>query len=257
MANTGILIVNFASADKGVRAVSTDKLLEDVKNSFSQCTVREVCSGKAVRRIIEENEGIKLDSIEEALLRLKNDGIKNVICQPSYLMEGTEYDALKEAAFMFKDDFESIKIGKTLTSYDCCKKLVNAMINAKMVKKDDPAIVMAGHGSAHSANKVYFEIQKIFEDLGYSNVIVGTLESKPDIDDVLLKLDKMGVKEVTLMPLLSVAGHHSVKDIFGDEKSYYKSLSQAGYNVNCVKKGLCEYKEIRDVWVESIAGSLQ
>ena len=251
MVNTGIIAANFASADKEVRSRSTDKLSEDIKIAFPQCIVREVCTGKAVRRIIEEKEGTKMDSLEEAFLKFKDEGVKNIICQPSYLMEGTEYDALKSAAFRFYPDFESIEIGRTLTSKGC-EQLADAMIKAKIIKKDDAAIVMAGHGSAHSANSIYFELQNIFENLGFSNVIIGTLESKPDINDVLLQLDKMGVKEAVLMPLLSVAGHHSAKDIFGAENSYFKALEEAGYKVNCIRKGLSEYEEIREIWIDSI-----
>lgn len=253
MEDTGILLVNFASADKNVRAVSTDKLTQEVKSAFPRCIVREVCSGEAVRKIIREKEGIKLLSLKEGLEGFKNAEVKRVICQSSYLMDGIEYDRLKAAAKQFSSDFECIKIGRTLTGFDFGKTLAKAMLDAKIVDSADKPIVMAGHGSAHRANSIYKELQEIFADMGFSNVIIATIESTPGIDYVLSRLNEAKKKNVTLMPLLSVAGNHSVRDIFGEEGSFLKALLDAGYEVSCVKKGLCEYAEIRDILIKSIA----
>ena len=250
MKNTGIILVSFGSTDIKVREASTSLLLSEVRAKFNDCLVEEAFSGEKVREKIFKESGEKVLSPWEALEKFKSLGIENVILQNTFLMEGGEYKNQFLLAQKYGEAFKSVKVGKPITCMDSSRNLSDALIDG-IIEKDE-FTVLAGHGSIHEANKMYFSINAELEEAGFTKAFVGTLENKPDIGDVLAFLKDKGAENVTLMPLLSVAGNHSVKDIFGAENSYLSKLKDAGCKVKCVKKGLSEYKVIRDMWIRSI-----
>ena len=73
-----------------------------------------------------------------------------------------------------------------------------------------------GHGTAHAANVTYNEMQAVFDDLGYKNVFVGTVEGEPEeteVNTVLAKVQAAGYTKVILRPLMVVAGDHANNDM--------------------------------------------
>ena len=44
-----------------------------------------------------------------------------------------------------------------------------------------------GHGTEHSVNTVYTELEEKFRSCGIENVFVGTVEAEPELDEVILK----------------------------------------------------------------------
>ena len=68
---------------------------------------------------------------------------------------------------------------------------------------------------------------------------------------MLPKLKAAGIKHVTLMPMMMVAGDHANNDMAGDEPDSHKSILKAnGFEVNTYIHGLGENKAIRSLYVE-------
>ena len=66
-----------------------------------------------------------------------------------------------------------------------------------------------------------------------------------------LKLKEKGVKNVTLMPLMMVAGDHANNDMAGDEEDSHKTILQKeGFKVNTYIHGIGENKNVRSLFVE-------
>ena len=85
---------------------------------------------------------------------------------------------------------------------------------------------------------------------GYKNVIVGTVEGFPEMDEVLKKLKEQQTKRVLLMPFMVVAGDHARNDMAGEDEDSWKSILTArGYEVRPVIKGLGEIPGIRQMFV--------
>ena len=87
----------------------------------------------------------------------------------------------------------------------------------------------------------------IFKYLGYS-YYVGTIEGFPSIDEIKEILAKDGIKKVTLIPFMIVAGEHAKNDIANDWK---EELESSGFEVNLNLTSLGAIKEIRDILVEN------
>ena len=74
-----------------------------------------------------------------------------------------------------------------------------------------------GHGTDHHANSAYPTLEYTFHALGYNQVLVGTVESFPELKNVMAKLKIAEKKKVALMPFMLVAGDHAKNDMAGDE----------------------------------------
>ena len=65
------------------------------------------------------------------------------------------------------------------------------------------------------------------------------------------KLKANGIKNVTLMPMMMVAGDHANNDMAGSEPDSHKSiLEKAGYKVTPYIHGIGENKAIQAIYVE-------
>ena len=117
---------------------------------------------------------------------------------------------------------------------------------------DGEMLVLMGHGTDHHANSAYPTLEYTFHALGYSQVLVGTVESFPELKNVMAKLKIAGKKKVALMPFMLVAGDHAKNDMAGEEDSWKSQLEEEGYEVRVIMKGLGEFRGIRQIFVEHI-----
>lgn len=70
-------------------------------------------------------------------------------------------------------------------------------------------------------------------------------------DDVIPKLKAKGFKNVTLMPIMMVAGDHANNDMAGDDPDSHKSiLTKAGFKVNTYIHGLGENENVRALYIQ-------
>ena len=92
------------------------------------------------------------------------------------------------------------------------------------------AFVLMGHGTAHVAKVTYSQMQTQMQNLGYSNVFIGTVEGEPEetsCESVIEAVKAAGYKNVVLRPLMVVAGDHANNDMAGDDEDSWKSQFEA------------------------------
>ena len=84
-----------------------------------------------------------------------------------------------------------------------------------------------------------------------NNVFVYSVEGRPNLDDVIPKLKAKGFKNVTLMPIMMVAGDHANNDMAGDDPDSHKSiLTKAGFKVNTYIHGPGENENVRALYIQ-------
>ena len=84
-----------------------------------------------------------------------------------------------------------------------------------------------------------------------NNVIIYTVEGWPSLESIMPKLKADGIKKVTLIPMMMVAGDHANNDMAGAEPDSHKSiLEKAGFKVDTYIHGLGENAAIRKLFVE-------
>ena len=210
---------------------------------------------------LKERDQLEIDNVEEALDRAAADGIKNLIVQPTHLMNGFEYTDLVNGLEGYKDSFEKVAVGEPLlTSDEDFEAVIKAITDATASYDDgETAIVFMGHGTEADSNEVYAKLQEKLTANGFEHYYIGTVEAEPSLDDITAALKEAGsYKKVVLEPLMVVAGDHANNDMAGDEEDSWKTvLTKEGYEVECLIKGLGENEAVRAIYVDHAKAALE
>ena len=244
-----ILVVSFGTSFNDSRAKDIGGIEKALQAAYPDWSVRRAFTAQIIINHVQARDDEKIDNMDQALQRAVDNGVKNLVVQPTHLMHGAEYDELTEAVESYKDKFESVKIAEPLlgevgadkTAINEDKAAVAEAITAEAVKtagfdsldaakEDGTAFVFMGHGTSHTAKISYSQMQAQMEQLGYDNVFIGTVEGEPEdtsCEAVIGKLKDAGYKKVILRPLMVVAGDHANNDMAGDDDDSWKSQFEA------------------------------
>lgn len=247
-----LLVISFGTSYNDSRRLNIGAIENDIEKAFPEFSVRRGFTSNIIIDHINSRDGILIDDVEAALKRSVDNGVKNLVVQPTHLMNGLEYADLAEAIAQYSDAFEKVAIGEPLLTSDEDFAKVEAALVAQTEKYDDgkTAICFMGHGTTADSNEIYSKLQTLFDADGYENYCIGTVEAKPDIDDVITKVKAGEYERVVIQPLMVVAGDHANNDMAGDEDSWKTALEAEGYEVECVLQGLGEDEAIRQIYVE-------
>jgi len=244
-----LLVVSFGTSFNDSRAKDIGGIEKALQAAYPDWSVRRAFTAQIIINHVQARDDEKIDNMDQALERAVDNGVKNLVVQPTHLMHGAEYDELTEAVESYKDKFESVKIAEPLlgevgtdeTAVNEDKAEVAEAITSEAVKtagfdsldaakEDGTAFVFMGHGTSHTAKISYSQMQVQMNDLGYDNVFIGTVEGEPEdtaCEAVIEKLKNAGYKKVILRPLMVVAGDHANNDMAGDDDDSWKSQFEA------------------------------
>lgn len=270
-----ILVVSFGTSFNGSR-VATIKAVEDkIAAAYPDYSVRRAFTAQIIINHIQSRDGEKIDNVEQALDRAVENGVKELVIQPTHLMHGAEYDELIEALKPYTGEFEKLLISEPLLNDDEDKEVVAVnlvketletaeLASLKAAKEAGIALVYMGHGTEHPANITYEDMQATFDKLGYDNVFVGTVEGLPEsteVNTVLAKVQAAGYDKVILRPLMVVAGDHANNDMADtdDPESWASVFGEAlgAENVVCQINGLGEVPAVQQLYVKHIADAFK
>lgn len=250
--NQAILVVSFGTTFRETMEKNIVPTEQAVQAAFPQRKVVRAFTSGVVMRRLKEQHGVEIDDVPQALQRLVDEGITDVVIQPTHVMNGEEYDKLCRLAQPFAQTLDRMVIGAALlSSAEDFQQVAQALCQYIPQPKPGQAIVFMGHGTSHPANAVYAALEYVFRDMGRKDVAIGTVEGYPGFEEVCRRLEEMGeIREVVCAPLMMVAGDHACNDLAGDEEDSWKSmLQQRGYQVSCQLMGLGEMPQIRDIFV--------
>lgn len=269
-----LLVVSFGTSFNDSRATDIGGIEKALAKAYPDWDVRRAFTAQIIINHVQARDDAKIDNMEQALQRAVDNGVKNLVVQPTHLMHGAEYDELSKAVISYKDKFENVVIAEPLlgqvgadsSSVNDDKKAVAEAItkeavseagykDLKAAQEDGTAFVFMGHGTSHSASVTYEQMQSQMEALDYANVFIGTVEGKPEstsCESVIEKIKAAGYKKVILRPLMVVAGDHANNDMAGDDEDSWKSLfvaSGAFDEVDTQIAGLGGIAEVQEIYV--------
>lgn len=248
-----LLVLSFGTSFNDSRRLNIGAIESDLEKAFPDYSVRRGFTANIVIDHIQNRDGVKIDDVDEAMNRAVDNNVKNLVIQPTHLMNGLEYQDLEEQVAQYADAFDKIAIGKPLlTSEDDFKRVEQALVDWTSEYDDgETAICFMGHGTEAESNEVYQKMQDLLTADGHDNYFVGTVEASPSLEDVLAKVKAGSYKRVVLEPLMVVAGDHANNDMAGEEEDSWKTtFEDAGYEVTCLLRGLGENEAIRQIYVE-------
>ena len=247
-----ILVVSFGTSyldtlDKTIGAIE-----RKIAAAYPDYRVYRAFTSQMIIKKLKRTRQIEVDTVKEALNRMIADGIEQVIVQPTHVINGIENDRMMDDLMEQMDAFQKIRVGKPLlNSVDDYKKAIHAVMSEVELQEEEMLVLM-GHGTEHHANAAYPTLEYTFHALGYQQVLVGTVESFPELKNVLAKLQISGKKKVLLMPFMIVAGDHARNDMAGEEDSWMSELTEEGYEVRAQIRGLGEMEGIQNLFLEHI-----
>ena len=270
-----LLVVSFGTSFNDSRAEDIKGIEDALAEAYPDWSVRRAFPAQIIINHVEARDNEVIDNMQQALDRAVDNGVKNLVVQPTHLMHGAEYDEMVEAIDGYKDKFESVaiaepmlgEVGDDATVINDDKKAVAQAITDEACKEagfDDmqaaadagTAFVFMGHGTSHTANVTYDQMQTQMNDLGFTNAFIGTVEGEPEdtaCEAVIEKVKEAGYKNVILRPLMVVAGDHANNDMAGDDEDSWKSQFEASGDfdsVDCQIAGLGRIEAVEDLYVE-------
>jgi len=211
------------------------------------------------------------------IANLQDQGYRYIAVQSTHIFAGEEYQNLKaeiEALASIKTlrdrdkPFKKIILGRPALgepgdifhysedikhAADVLKK------DVETARKNDSALVYMGHGNEVLSTGTYIELEAALRDANPGmNIFIGNVEGFPGPDRVLKGLQHAGIKRITLLPLMVVAGDHASNDMAGDEEDSWKSLFEShGIKVIPVLRGLGEVDQWAQIYVKNLREAME
>lgn len=272
-----ILVVSFGTSFNDSRAEDIKGIEDALQEAYPNWSVRRAFTAQIIINHVLARDGESIDNVDQALQRAVDNGVKNLVIQPTHLMHGAEYDELAEAVEEYADNFESVQIAEPLlgevgddaTVINEDKAAVAEIVTAEAVEtagyesldaavEDGVAFVFMGHGTSHTANVTYNQMQTQMDTLGYENVFIGTVEGYDgtSCEEVIEKVAAAGYTKVVLRPLMVVAGDHANNDMAGEDEDSWLSMFEASGSFESIDtqiEGLGRIEAIQELYVEHTA----
>lgn len=249
-----ILVVSFGTSYADAEKKNICRIEEAIGQAYPEYAVYRAWTSGMIRRKLKKRDGVDIDDVAFACERMAGDGVREVVVQPTHVMNGIENDLMRETALSFADRFSRMRIGDPLiTSREDSLEMAEALAEEWKGLGADEQLVLMGHGTEHDANFVYAAMDYLLKDIGHENIAVGTVEAYPDLDALLRQTQRMQPRTVHLAPFMIVAGDHAQNDMAGEDPDSWKSrFEKEGYPVECHLKGLGEYEGVRRILVRHV-----
>lgn len=253
-----ILAVSFGTSYHSTREKTIDVIENRIKEAFPDHKIYRAWTSKMIMAKLLKRDGIKIPNVREAMEQMREDGITDVIIQPTHVINGIENDLMKEDALSYRDDFHSISFGDPLlTSEQDSLDMIEAICKEFPDLQEQDALVLMGHGTTHYANSIYAALDYTFKDKGHPNIFLGTVEAYPSMETLLRMVNERHPRKVILAPFMIVAGDHARNDMAGDDpESWRCQFESYGFQVSCVMKGLGEYPAVQDLFIRHVQDAI-
>ena len=269
-----LLVVSFGTSFNDSRVKDIKGIEDALQAAYPDWSVRRAFTAQIIINHVQARDGEKIDNMQQAMDRAVENGVKNLVVQPTHLMHGAEYDEMMEMIDDYRDKFESVavaepllgEVGADATVINEDKEAVAKAVTAEAVAtagydsveaaaKDGTAFVLLGHGTSHTAKVSYSQMQTAMQTLGYDNVFIGTVEGEPEstsCENVIEAVKAAGYTKVVLRPLMVVAGDHANNDMAGaDEDSWLSQFEASGAfdSVDCQIAGLGGVADVEQLYI--------
>lgn len=238
-----LIIATFGTTHRDAIERDLKPVCDYLKSLVPQWETVLAFTSRMVIRRIESRDGEKFMNEIEALDDLLSKGYKkeDIYIQPLHLIPGIEYEKLS----VLKK--EGVRVGDPLF-YD--EEDIRNFAEEAAKAFEGPTILV-GHGSRHEADEMYGALDKELKARELP-MAVATLEGELTEEPVFDLFERKGWTELSLYPLLLLAGDHAKNDIAGEEDSYRAALVERGFKVHTSTDGLGTYPFIQKMYGEKL-----
>lgn len=253
-----ILVMSFGTTFKDSREKTIEKTVQQIQAAHPDTKVVLSFTSHIIIDRIKAKEGVTIPTPEDALKDLKAQGYTRVAIASLDVIPGMEYAYDSAVYDLYKKDFKKMTLGTSAMYWmgqenqrDDINEFLKAFSTQFPKVADDEAVLVMAHGTPDPSNAYYAVIQDRIESLKLKNTYLYTVEGWPNLETIIPELKAKGIKKVTLMPMMMVAGDHANNDMAGDDPESHKSILQKeGFTVDTYIHGLGENAAVRGIFVE-------
>ena len=245
---TPIVVTAFGTTEKAFNTYEyMDKLF---KEKFDAHHVIWAYTSRVVKAKRKKDNNHEIKDPVEVLKKLKKEGHKWAVVQSLHIIWGHEFQRLVTEAL--KLDIR-ISMGlPLLTSVQDYRGTAEAV--AQLIpESENEAAVFVGHGTDHPSWTSYPVFENFLRDKYGPRIFTGVIEGYPGIDEIVEKIKSQGLRKVTLIPILLVAGIHFKEDLTQRNDSWQKIFEQHGIKVSIVNQGLGNLEKINNIFIRHIS----
>ena len=240
-------MASFGSADDSIREKIFGKLAAEISAHFPTFEIRQAFTSRFMIKKLAAR-GILIDTLPEAIGKLRAEGFEKIFVLPTHLTAGEEFD--NKIKICAASDVEIIA---PILSEPVDKKIFATILDCYQ-KSDEEDLILIGHGSPHRHNPVYENLQRLANE----KIHIGVIEDSdtPNFSDVVRRLKNSRAEKILLVPLLLNGGVHVAEDIAGEKNSWLTKLSALGYKVRVICEGLGAFESFRELYIKKLEAIL-
>lgn len=254
---SAVLLVSFGTSYKNARENSLECIDRDLREAGGGIGVYQAyTSGMIIKSLSIQN--IHINTVEAAVREILNERVERLYVIPTHMIWGSEFQKIMDLSEQFRPYFKELKVASpVLAEREDCDRLIPVLKEMLQFRTGYEYILM-GHGTFADANVRYQQMNEALIRAGLFNVRIASVEAKPDLTDAIADLRKRQITgKVKVHSFMVVAGDHARNDMAGEENSYVTCLREAGYKVEAVVKGLGEYPQFRNIYVNKFKDLLE
>lgn len=262
---TGILVVSFGTSHRDACQKTIDRMEQEIRLCYPEIPVYRAWMSAHIRRKVKEQRNLHIFGVTEALEVMHQDGIECVIVQSTHILNGIEQERMRQELYERQELFREIRIGAPLLAdrKDCA--YMAELMQKEWSVPEKAMLIFMGHGVSELwkcrdpfADEAYVRINALLAEQGCITRMIGAMEGKPSLEEVLSAVEKVKPEKVLLTPFMFVAGEHARNQMAGIQADSWKCiLEKAGYQTECIEKGLGEYVEVRKRIREHLANTMR
>ena len=166
MSKKALMIVSFGTSfDEAMPAIVN--IEETCRRAFPDYDFyRAFTSGMIIRKL-KKTKNIVIHNPQEVMEQLAAEGYEEVLCQPTHIINGMEYEKMMGMLAPYKDRIPVIRVGRPLLTdeEDYRKSCQIVMRELDRPLEPDEAFVLMGHGTEHFSNSAYCQFENMLRDL--------------------------------------------------------------------------------------------
>lgn len=245
-----LLIVSFGSSSiKG--GISTLELIyETIQQSFLERRIYKAFTSQKICSILWK-QNIYVETIQQVMPRIIEDGVDDLIIYPNFMIEGQSYKEMYQEVMQYQKYFKRFLISPVLLhTLEDALHVLKAFRNSIGTIYPFEAIIGMGHGSECIVSQSYHQLNTLLKDhFLESPIFIATLTATPNLNEMIAMIKKGDYHAVRLIPFTLLSGYHAVQDM---QKQWVPMLQQKGFKVTTVMQSLGEIPEIRTLMIEHI-----
>lgn len=249
-----LLICGFGTGNAEEMEHTYGRLFEEAREANPLMPVRLALTSPKVIKSLYAKYAIRLpdvhSAVREALENTASGELEEIRILTVQVAGGTEFEKLKDVADTYGGQVR-ISLDSPLLAGPKLGRMADILVSEEVPCKEE-AVVYVGHGTHGRdprGSAAYRKLEETIRDRGNGNIFIGDLQT--GIEPLAGALSKNAFQRIRLCSLMMVSGHHWLEDVAGNEKDSWKSvLTEQGYEVTCIKTGLLERKEVRDLLIE-------